>query len=70
MTHHAGADQRKDRCTLNQNGKADRRSLTKGYQKNVKCTEEQSTQAVQRETDFKAPYEAEHGRFQYGDYGR
>ena len=26
--------------------------------------------AIQRQTDPKAPYEAEHGRFQYGNHGR
>jgi len=69
MTHYAGADQRKDRCTVNQDGKADRRSLTESYQKNVVRKEEQSTKDIQGQTDPKAPYEAEHGRFQYGDYG-
>ncbi len=33
LTAHAGADQRKDRCYLNQDGEADRRSLTESHKK-------------------------------------
>ena len=33
-------------------------------------SKKQSTKDLQGKTDPKAPYEAEHGRFQYGDHGR
>ncbi len=31
---------------------------------------QQSTEDIKGEADAKAPYEAEHGRFQYGNHGR
>lgn len=52
MTHHAGADQRKDRCTLNQNGKAKttQKMTRDGVVETNKATGEQ-TRTSNRETD-------------------
>jgi len=67
---HAGRDQRENRCPVYQDREADRRSAAKGNESRACTGKEADRQTAPRETDPKAAYEAEHGRFQHRDHKR